>query len=213
VSGADAARPAGGDAASTPREEAGTEPDPRDEPAAESQPTEGAVPAAAGGRLGVKARTMAWVAGPVLVLDLITKAWVVRAMTLYESVPVLGDVFRLTYTHNPGAAFGINVGEHSRLVFLALALTALGILLWLYATTPGRRRFRLVSLALVAGGAVGNIVDRIRYERGVVDFLDVGIGTLRWPVFNVADMAVSVGAVLLLVSFYRESHDGEEPGG
>lgn len=203
MSSADAAPPSEGSAVSTPRDESG----------ATSTPRDGSVAATVASRGGDKARILAWVAGPVLVLDLITKALVVRAMTLYESVPVLGDVFRLTYTHNPGAAFGINVGEHSRLVFLALALTALGILLWLYATTSGRRRFRLVSLALVAGGAVGNIVDRIRYERGVVDFLDVGVGTLRWPVFNVADMAVSVGAVLLLVSFYRESHDGEEPGG
>ena len=162
---------------------------------------------------GDKGRLLGWVGGTILVLDMITKAWVVRAMTLYESIPVVGDVFRLTYTHNPGAAFGINVGEHSRLVFLCLALVALGVLLWLYASTPPDERFRLFSLALVAGGAVGNIIDRIRYERGVVDFLDVGFGAIRWPVFNVADMAVSIGAVLLLVSFYRESHDGEEPGG
>lgn len=160
-----------------------------------------------------KGTLLAWVGGVVLTLDLITKAWVVRGMTLYESIPVFGDVVRLTYTHNPGAAFGINVGEHSRIVFLCLALVALGILLWLYWTTPSDRRFRLTTLALVAGGAVGNIVDRIRYERGVVDFLDVGLGTVRWPVFNVADMAVSIGAVLLFVSFYREDHDGDEPGG
>ena len=68
-------------------------------------------------------------------------------------------------------------------------------------------------LALVAGGAVGNIVDRIRFERGVVDFLDVGIGAFRWPVFNVADAAVSVGAVLLLVSFYLEERRERDPPG
>lgn len=186
-------------------------------------------PAPATDRRGLgKGPLLATVVGTVLAFDLVTKAIVVRGMTLYESIPVVGDFFRLTYTHNPGAAFGIHVGEHSRLVFLGLALAALGLLLWLYRTTPRARRFRLFALALVAGGAIGNVIDRIRFERGVVDFLDVGLGSLRWPVFNVADMAVSVGAVLLLVSFYREERregaarragvedpedDGDERGG
>lgn len=152
------------------------------------------------------------VLGTVLALDLITKAWIVQNFTLYQITPILGDFFRLTYTHNPGAAFGINIGEHSRIFFLVLSLVALGVLAYLYRITPARDRLRLLAVALVAGGAVGNIVDRIRYERGVVDFLDVGIGSYRWPVFNVADMAVSVGAVLLLVSFYMEEQD-ERAGG
>ena len=162
-------------------------------------------------------RQKAWllllISGPVLALDLLTKAWVLDNFTLYESVPVLGNVFRFTYTHNPGAAFGINIGEHSRIFFLCLALVALGILAWLYVVTPLWDRLRLYAVALVTGGAVGNIVDRIRFERGVVDFLDVGIGPYRWPVFNVADAAVSVGAVLLLVSFYlEERRERHRPG-
>lgn len=151
-----------------------------------------------------KLRLLGLVAGTVTVLDLVTKAWVLRNLTLYDRVPVLGDFFRLTYTHNPGAAFGINIGEHSRIFFLVLALLALGVLLYLYVVTPAFDRLRLWALALVTGGAVGNIVDRVRFERGVVDFLDFGLGSIRWPVFNVADTAVSVGAVLLLVSFYFE---------
>lgn len=160
-----------------------------------------------------KALVLLLVGGPVLVLDLLTKAWVLDNFTLYESVPVLGDFFRFTYTHNPGAAFGINIGEHSRVFFLVLALVALGILAWLYVVTPAWDRLRLWAVALVTGGAVGNIVDRIRFERGVVDFLDVGIGAYRWPVFNVADAAVSVGAVLLLVSFYLEERRERDPPG
>lgn len=151
------------------------------------------------------------VAGAVLAADLVTKAWVVSNFALYQTVEVWGEFFRLTYTHNPGAAFGINIGEHSRIFFLVLALLALAFLGWLYLETPAWDRLRLWSLSLVTGGAVGNIIDRIRYERGVVDFLDFGIGSTRWPVFNVADMAVSVGAVLLLVSFYREERrEGRE---
>lgn len=150
------------------------------------------------------------VAGGVLVLDQATKWWVVQNLTLHEIVPVWGDFFRLTYTHNFGAAFGIDVGQYSRVFFLALAIIALAVLMYLYVHTPRRRRLRLWALALVSGGAVGNVVDRIRYRAGVVDFLDVGVGSLRWPVFNVADMAVSIGAVLLMVTFYREE-TGQEP--
>ena len=147
---------------------------------------------------------LAAVAGSVLVLDRITKRWIVENLTLHELVPVWGDFFRLTYTHNFGAAFGIDVGQYSRVFFLTLATLALGVLIYLYVHTSARRRLRLWALALVAGGAVGNIIDRIRYQAGVVDFLDVGVGSVRWPVFNVADMAVSVGAVLLMITFYRE---------
>ncbi|MFQ5679682.1 MAG: signal peptidase II [Gemmatimonadota bacterium] len=140
----------------------------------------------------------------VVLFDLITKAWIVRSFSLYESVQVLGDWVRITYTHNRGAAFGIHVGEHSRIFFLGLSAVALVVLGLIYRSTSPADRIRIGALALVAGGALGNIVDRLRYDRGVVDFLDVGVGVHRWPVFNVADMAVSTGAILLLLSFYFE---------
>jgi len=146
----------------------------------------------------------------IVTLDVATKLWVVCNFALYQSEPILGEFFRLTYTHNRGAAFGIQVGEHSRGFFLALSLVALCVLGWIYHLTPAWNRLRLVAVALVTGGAIGNILDRLRYSRGVVDFLDVGIGTHRWPVFNVADMAVSVGAILLLISFYFEERNGRE---
>lgn len=152
------------------------------------------------------------VLGVVLALDVSTKLWVVQSFALHESRPVLGDFFRFTYTHNRGAAFGIHVGEHSRVFFLILSLVALGVLAAIYRTTSARDRLRLLGVALVSGGAVGNILDRLRYEAGVVDFLDVGVGGYRWPVFNVADMAVSVGAVLLLISFYLEERRARESG-
>lgn len=150
------------------------------------------------------------VVGVVLVLDILTKAWVVRTFDLYDSVPVLGDFFRFTYTHNPGAAFGIDIGEHSRIFFLVLSLVALGVLVAIYRGTPASDRLRVFALSLVGGGALGNILDRLRYERGVVDFLDFGIGTSRFPIFNVADTAVTIGAGLLLLSFWLE---GRREGG
>lgn len=150
----------------------------------------------------------------VLTLDIITKAWVMRTFDLYEQTPVLGDFFRFTYTHNRGAAFGLDIGEHSRIFFLVLSLVALGVLAAIYRATPSWDRLRIFALSLVAGGALGNIWDRIRLERGVVDFLDFGIGAHRFPVFNVADTAVTIGAALLLISFWlegkREQQAGEE---
>lgn len=140
----------------------------------------------------------------VVTLDLATKWWVVNNMGYHETISVIGDVVRLTYTHNPGAAFGINIGEHSRIFFLVLSIVALGVLAAIYRSTPATDRLRLVAVALVGSGAVGNIIDRLRYERGVVDFVDIGIGSHRWWVFNVADSAVTVGAILLLVSFLLE---------
>ena len=77
-------------------------------------------------------------------------------------------------------------------------------MLWLYWFTPLHDRARLLAIALICGGAVGNMLDRIKSASGVVDFLDVGVGTLRWPVFNVADMAVTTGAGILGLSLWRE---------
>ncbi len=140
----------------------------------------------------------------VVTLDLATKWWIVNNMGYHETISVIGNVVRLTYTHNPGAAFGINIGEHSRIFFLVLSVVALGVLAAIYRSTPATDRLRLLAVALVGSGAIGNIIDRLRYERGVVDFLDVGLGSHRWWVFNVADSAVTVGAILLLVSFLLE---------
>jgi signal peptidase II len=141
----------------------------------------------------------------VAVLDVVTKAIAERALVL-PRVPreVLGNALRFTLVYNPGAAFGLHLGPYSRVIFTTLTVVALVILGRLYqATLPGDR-WRTLALALVCGGAVGNLLDRLRSDLGVVDFLDVGIGDLRWPTFNVADMAVSCGAVLLALVLWRE---------
>jgi signal peptidase II len=78
-------------------------------------------------------------------------------------------------------------------------------------TSPLGDSFRQLALGLVAGGAAGNLIDRVRSERGVVDFLDVGIGALRWPTFNLADIAVSCGAIALVISMWREDSRRAEP--
>lgn len=140
----------------------------------------------------------------VLIVDLFSKYVIQQTMLLHDTVHVIGDFFRLTYIHNPGAAFGLHLGPYSRFIFLTLALVALVVLVLMYRHTPATDKLRLMAIGSIAGGALGNVVDRIRSADGVVDFLDFGVGQLRWPVFNFADTAVTIGAALLLFSLWAE---------
>lgn len=159
---------------------------------------------------GGKAGLFAAVLGSVVALDFVTKIMIQRTFNLYQQVNIVGDFIRLTYIHNPGAAFGIQLGPYSRFIFLGLSLIALAALAGMYWVTPVKDRIRLVSIALICGGAVGNLLDRIRLRAGVVDFMDVGIGQLRWPVFNVADVAVTTGAIFLALSLWKEEQQASQ---
>jgi signal peptidase II len=150
--------------------------------------------------------------GAVVLLDYFTKSRVESSLRLYDPVPVWGDFFRLTYIFNRGAAFGLHLGESSRFIFMGLAIIAVAVLFFMYRATPWSDRLRLLAIASVTGGAIGNLVDRIRSDRGVVDFLDFGLGSVRWPVFNVADIAVTIGAILLAVSLWKEEQRNEREG-
>ncbi len=142
----------------------------------------------------------------VVVLDYITKR--LAETTLSDrSVQVLGDWFTFKLVYNTGAAFGINVGEYSRWVFMILAMVALVVLGVMVRHTKPTQWFRLTALALVCGGAVGNLIDRMKSARGVVDFIDVYIGPFHWPTFNVADMAVSCGAMALALVLWQEGRE------
>jgi signal peptidase II len=142
----------------------------------------------------------------IVAVDIVTKAIAVRGLDVVR-VPhdLIGQVVRFTLVYNPGAAFGLHVGEYSRWVFTALTIGALLILGRLYVTAPEGNRSRIAALALVCGGAIGNLIDRLRPgSRGVVDFIDIGFGDARWPTFNVADIAVSLGAFLLAIVLWAE---------
>lgn len=141
----------------------------------------------------------------VAVLDVATKYLAhVRLRTAYVPREVLGDALRWTLLYNPGAAFGLHLGPYSRWIFLGITAVVLVILWQLYRATPPDRWVRALALGLVAGGAVGNLINRIWSARGVVDFIDIGIGGSRWPAFNVADMGVTAGALLLVIVLQRE---------
>jgi signal peptidase II len=157
-------------------------------------------------------RRFAAIAAAVMLLDGLTKVMAVDRLTpAYVPHPVLGEWFRLTLVYNPGAAFGLHLGPYSRWIFMALTVVAT-VLMWrLYRTGPADAKWRSWALALVTGGALGNLVDRVRSPRGVVDFLDVGVGAWRWPTFNVADIAVSSGAIILAVVLWHEEEQRPAP--
>jgi len=138
------------------------------------------------------------VLGGVLLVDAFTKIIAVdRLVPAYLPRLAWGERLRLTLVYNPGAAFGLHFGAQSRWIFAALTFVALAVLGRMYLDTPLVARTRTLALALVSGGAVGNLIDRLKSERGVVDFIDVGVGAWRWPTFNVADIAITIGAILL----------------
>ena len=142
-------------------------------------------------------------------VDVITKAIAVRLL-VPQRVPheMIGEAVRFTLVYNPGAAFGLHVGPYSRWVFMTLTVVALAILAWLYQATREGHRARVLALALVCGGAIGNLLDRVRSDVGVVDFIDIGVGDSRWPTFNVADIAVSTGAFLLAWVLWEDDRLG-----
>jgi len=135
----------------------------------------------------------------VVLVDIVTKAIAVYAL-VPQRIPreVIGEYLRFTLVYNPGAAFGLHLGDKSRWIFTILTIGALYILAKLYRTTRSGDWSRTLALALVCAGAIGNLIDRLRSPLGVVDFIDVGLSPeLRWWTFNVADMAVSTGAFML----------------
>jgi signal peptidase II len=139
-------------------------------------------------------------AAAVIVLDQITKAAIVKIFLIHESHTVIDGFFNIVYVMNPGAAFGFlaTASKTFRYCFFT-GITAMVIVLIIYYIVKSKPQNMLmvISLTLIFGGAVGNLIDRIGFG-AVVDFLDVYIGTAHWPAFNVADSAISVGAVLMI---------------
>lgn len=141
----------------------------------------------------------------VLGLDIVTKRLAEAHLVPYRPHEVWGNVVRLTLAYNPGAAFSMSLGEHSRWLFTAITIGVLVILWRTFRRTAPADRLQLLALSLIAGGALGNLLDRLRSSHGVVDFIDIGWRGVRFWTFNVADSGVSVGAVLLAYCLWRSS--------
>jgi signal peptidase II len=139
----------------------------------------------------------------VVALDQLTKAVASSRLLLSEPVSIVGDVVRLTLVHNTGAAFGLFPG--SRFPFIVVSVLAIAVVLYLVTREAYRGLTQRILLGCILGGAIGNLVDRVRLG-WVVDFIDVGFGSARWPVFNVADSAVTVGVILLAWYLSRAGH-------
>ena len=138
----------------------------------------------------------------IVILDQITKWMIFHSLALHDVFPVIPGCFNLIHIQNPGSAFGLFATHPSlfRNVFLLTAsVVALCLVLYLYQNTPREYPILSFGFALIFGGAIGNMIDRVRLGR-VIDFIDVYIGTFHWPAFNIADSAITIG--MIIFAFY-----------
>lgn len=147
----------------------------------------------------------------VIFLDQVTKLWVMTSFALYESKTIISGFFSLTFVTNAGAAFGFLAGDHGpwrHIFFVVIAVVALVVLGFAIKHFCDRLPY-VVAIGMIAGGAIGNLIDRLRYG-SVVDFLDFYISGWHWPAFNVADSAITCGVGLFLLENFiaeREKQD------
>ncbi|MDM8552704.1 signal peptidase II [Desulfobacterales bacterium HSG2] len=142
---------------------------------------------------------LALIAGLIIIFDQITKAVILNTLLLHESVTAIPGFFNITHIHNPGGAFGIFADQSlilRKILFLLISSFAVVFVLYFYNKTPKTHPLLATAFALIFGGAIGNLIDRVRLGE-VVDFLDFHIGEFfHWPAFNVADSAITVGVVI-----------------
>jgi signal peptidase II len=152
-----------------------------------------------------RARLFWTTAALVIIADQVSKELAVKYLQP-PHIPheILGEFLRFTLAFNPGAAFSMSIGEYSRYLFGAFAVIACVILWRMYTASRPNEFARVLALALAWGGAAGNLIDRFRARAAVVDFIDVGVGGLRFWTFNLADSAVTVGAILLALVLWRD---------
>jgi len=146
------------------------------------------------------------VAGTIIILDQITKSLILGRMALYDSFAVVPGFFNIVHIHNQGGAFGLLAGQSEMiryLVFVLLSAVAVGVIYYLYVRTPVAEWLQATGLALIFGGAIGNMIDRLRFGY-VVDFLDFYLKGWHYPAFNVADSAITVGIGLFLLQMLTQ---------
>jgi len=149
----------------------------------------------------------------VVVLDQISKLLVIRHLRVHESVPVIDGFFNLVHVRNRGMAFGFLNRSHADLAFWFLVgascIAICLLLFWFFKLKGGDTRMTL-GLSLILGGAIGNLIDRLRF-REVVDFLDVFWSPYHWPAFNVADAAITIGTFLIAITlFFKRSPEPKQ---
>ena len=142
----------------------------------------------------------------IIIFDQVVKIFVDRTMHLYQSIEVLENFFHITYIRNKGAAFGMFSGADSSLrvpFFLVMSALAICVIMYIVHKDEGKTALFPTVMALILGGAIGNMIDRLRMGE-VIDFLDLHWYQHHWPAFNIADSAITVGAVLLILHMFKE---------
>ncbi|HPG59920.1 MAG TPA: signal peptidase II [Candidatus Wallbacteria bacterium] len=148
----------------------------------------------------IKSELMFSLATAFLALDQLTKYAVIKTMILGQSIPVINEVLHFTYVHNYGAAFGLF--QKKWYLFIAVASISIMVIVYYSKFLAPNNLWVQTALALLLAGALGNLIDRLKY-RYVVDFIDVRF----WPVFNIADIVINVGVGMLIVEMFWESHE------
>lgn len=141
----------------------------------------------------------------VILFDFITKAYISSTMSLHESFVVVGGFLNITYVRNPGAAFSFLADAPAvfrSIFFMSVTVLAIVLVLYYIAKSKIEEPLMIFSLSLILSGAMGNLIDRVRFGE-VVDFIDVYISSYHWPAFNVADSAITVGAVVMILQLIR----------
>ena len=133
----------------------------------------------------------------IVLVDVVTKRFAESSLVPYVPKNVIDDILRFTLAFNAGGAMSLSLGPASRWWFTLLSIATLFVLAYMYRQTSPTDRLQLASLALICGGAVGNLIDRLRSPLGVVDFIDIGIGPHRFWTFNIADVGVTFGTAAL----------------
>ncbi len=146
--------------------------------------------------------------GLILIIDLASKALISRWISLGHSIDIVDNILRITYIHNRGAIFGLSVGDGTGSIVLVVSLLAALFITVYYLYHPFKLKWQSLGLILILSGAVGNLYDRITLGE-VRDFIDVGLAGFRWPIFNVADLAVTLGAVFLALELTRKDKGQE----
>jgi signal peptidase II len=156
------------------------------------------------GRLKQKLLLAVLVIGSIIFADVTTKRWALDSLRMGTIIEGVGGV-PLTLAFNQGIAFGLPLPSAGRWIVIFATILVLFVLTNLFMRAERGDWLRLLSIELVAAGAIGNLIDRVRWNRGVVDFIGpIDLGFMHWPIFNIADMAITTGAILLGISLWRE---------
>jgi len=152
-----------------------------------------------------------WLSAVIFIIDQLTKYWTVQVLDLHESYQIL-SFFNFTYARNYGAAFSFlgDAGGWQKYLFTAIAFAVSAYLIYLLKRNSSTQRCMNIAFALILSGAIGNVTDRLLFGY-VIDFLDFDLGFYRWPTFNIADIAIFIGAALIILdSFLAAENDNHK---